>query len=1144
MKFERLRLSGFKTFVEPVEITIAPGLTGIVGPNGCGKSNLVEALRWVMGETSSKSLRGAGMEDVIFAGSTTRPERNHAEVSIRIGEVPAGLPGHLAGAEAIEISRRILREQGSTYRMNGREVRARDVQILFADAASGARSPSLVRQGQIAELIAAKPQLRRRILEDAAGVAGLHTRRHEAELRLKGAEENLARLADFLLHYERQRGDLKRQARQAERYKTLSAQIRALETDLLAAAYATARHEAAEAQAALEAAIRGEAMAMVAQGEAERARALSEHEAQAARQVQGEAQRELAARRHERAALDAELEHLRLRLHDLVERRAEAERDAQGAERLSADAAAALVRLRREEGALQAQGPQIEQEALALAAGVAAAAQARAEAEAGLAGLQIKRAEGQAERRSAGQRLAEAEARLKRLEVQKAGLEQELGTARAADSDLPRLAALEAALAKARAGVASAVTAHAETEQLLLEARGAEQACRPKLAEVERQSQQLETEARTIRKLVDHPEPGLWTPAVDRIRVVPGFEAALAAALGDDLDAAIEPIAPRHWAELAMGALPALPEASEPLLRHVEAPGALHARLSQIGVVEAARGEALAALLKPGQRLVSRAGDLWRWDGFASRAESLSPAARRLAERNRLADLDAAAQDARSRRDAARAGLEKAKQAQRQAIAAETGAREALRRAQAGQEDAARALAAAQAASEAQRIRFQAGSARLEAIAGDIEEARARCQEAQSAVAACPAAPEDEGVLEAARARLEAARAAENDARAAASRNQAFLDASRHRQAGAAREIAEWTTRSARAEADAAALAARLARLAEEEARLSEQPDALAARRLGLCEAIERAETAARAAEDALAGAEAALRLKQEGARATLAGLADARALRARLEARQEGANARLAETIRTIEAHIDAPASSLPGAPEVATAQIQGALDRAKGERDGLGAVNLRAEMELCEIEQEHARLDAERGDVERAVQTLRRAIEQLNAEGRARLRAAFDKVDAAFRELFTRLFGGGTARLQLVEADDPLDAGLEILAHPPGKKPQLLSLLSGGEQALTATALIFAVFLSNPAPICVLDEVDAPLDDANVERLCDLLAEMARRTETRFLVITHNPISMARMDRLYGVTMVERGVSEVVSVDLVAAEAIAQAG
>src|SRR5215210_5077501 len=248
MKLTRLRIVGFKTFVEPTDFLIEPGLTGVVGPNGCGKSNLVEALRWVMGESSHKNMRASGMDDVIFAGSGNRPARNTAEVMLTVDNAERLAPAAFNDAETLEISRKIEREEGSVYRINGREVRARDVQILFADAATGARSPALVRQGQINELIAAKPQSRRRILEDAAGIAGLHARRHEAELRLKAADDNLLRVEDVIRELETQLESLKRQGRQASRYKNLSAQIRRLEALMLAIGYAEAREQAAAAE--------------------------------------------------------------------------------------------------------------------------------------------------------------------------------------------------------------------------------------------------------------------------------------------------------------------------------------------------------------------------------------------------------------------------------------------------------------------------------------------------------------------------------------------------------------------------------------------------------------------------------------------------------------------------------------------------------------------------------------------------------------------------------------------------------------------------------------------------------------------------------------------------------------------------------
>src|SRR5919205_1106823 len=277
MRFSRLRLTGFKSFVEPSEFVIERGLTGVVGPNGCGKSNLVEALRWVMGESSYKNMRASGMDDVIFSGSGSRPARNTAEVVLTIDNQDRKAPAAFNDSEQLDVSRRIEREEGSTYRINGREVRARDVQLLFADAATGARSPALVRQGQISEIIAAKPQARRRILEDAAGIAGLHARRHEAELRLKAAEDNLLRVEDVLREIEAQIDSLKKQGRQASRYKNLSAEIRRLEALVAAISYTEARSQAAQAEHQAEADLRSVADAQVAQTNAATAQAVAAH---------------------------------------------------------------------------------------------------------------------------------------------------------------------------------------------------------------------------------------------------------------------------------------------------------------------------------------------------------------------------------------------------------------------------------------------------------------------------------------------------------------------------------------------------------------------------------------------------------------------------------------------------------------------------------------------------------------------------------------------------------------------------------------------------------------------------------------------------------------------------------------------------
>lgn len=539
MRFERLRLAGFKTFVDPAEIVILPGLTGIVGPNGCGKSNLMEALRWVMGETSSKSLRGGGMEDVIFAGSTTRPERSHAEVMISIA-------GHEQG-DQLEISRRITRDQGSTYRINGREVRARDVQILFADAASGARSPALVKQGQIGEIIAAKPQHRRRILEDAAGIAGLNARRHEAELRLKGAEDNLTRAEDILTQLERQAGDLKKQARQSERYKAIATQIRALELALLASGLAIAEASEEAARSGEAAATRAIAIAMAEQGATERGRAEAAHGLEAARQKANTAQAALNRLVAQRAEIDAEAKAVGLRLEALENRRNDLARERKTAEDAEFDAADALRRLEAEDAALAAQSAEHKTALIGLEAMDDSLRHALIMAEQAVQRAQALHASAMAERRAAEHRRADCAARLARLMEEAVRKSADITRLEQAETGLEALGALETRLEMLHGAIAAARLAGDGAEQALNAARAEEQALRPRLAEADRLAARLEAEARTIRALVEGAAPTLFTPVLNKISVEKGYETALAAALGDDLEAALEAAAPKFW---------------------------------------------------------------------------------------------------------------------------------------------------------------------------------------------------------------------------------------------------------------------------------------------------------------------------------------------------------------------------------------------------------------------------------------------------------------------------------------------------------------------------------------------------------------------------------------------------------------------
>jgi chromosome segregation protein len=1123
----------------------------VVGPNGCGKSNLVEALRWVMGESSFKNMRASGMDDVIFAGSGQRPARNMAEVALVLDNAARRAPAQFNETDTLEVTRRIEREEGSTYRVNGREVRARDVQLLFADASTGARSPALVRQGQIAEIISARPQSRRRILEEAAGISGLHSRRHEAELRLRAAEDNLARLEDVLREIETQAESLRRQARQAERYRALSAEIRRAEALIALIQQREALQQEADARRLRDDAVRDVADATTRQGEAAREQAVTAHALPAAREAEAASGAALTRLIRARDELEAEDRRNRQRAADLERRIGEIARDLAREEAARVDAVAALERLDEERASLTSAR---DGEAVRVAQAAAAheeAEQHLAVAEAAFAEAQGRLADHAARRAALERSLSDARGRMARHLAEKDRLSRDLQALDASEAGIVALDALRAALDQATEAAETADASARAARAELAAAREAEQKARGPQAEAERKAQRLETEARTLAKLLTGGGGGLWPPVLDEIVAGKGYEVALGAALGDDLDASSNPSAPAHWRESGeVEGDPALPGDCEPLSRHVRAPAALARRLNQIGVVARADGARVARYLRPGQRIVSREGDLWRWDGLVTAAEAPTPAARRLAEKNRLGDLQREAESARREADAARAALDAAGATVRAAVQAEIGA---VQRAEEGRRirDANRERLGSAERKQAEAAARRAGL--VEAIgrlASAVSEAELAAAEAEASLSDLAAAAELESALSERRLALAEVRTRAAETRAARQAVARDVAVRAERVRALEGEAERWRARIARNADACAEITTRRSAAEAELALLAEAPDTYLVRRREILAAIEQAEERRRQTGDALAEAEARATAADKAARAALDALATARERRAVLEARLEGARARMDEARRSAADAAEGDVGGLEVAAGIRAGEslpvltdVERRVANLRGDRERLGAVNLRAEEELAEVQAKGDALVSERDDLNAAIRRLRQAIGALNREGRERLLAAFEVVNAHFQRLFGVLFGGGEAELSLVDADDPLEAGLEIVARPPGKKPQTMTLLSGGEQALTATALIFAVFLTNPSPICVLDEVDAPLDDANVERYCDLLRDMVTQTETRFIVITHNPITMARMDRLFGVTMAERGVSQLVSVDLETAERIREA-
>ncbi|GBQ16241.1 AAA family ATPase [Swaminathania salitolerans] len=1491
-RITRLRIAGFKSFADPATIDILPGLTGIVGPNGCGKSNVVEALRWAMGESSARALRGGELDDLIFAGTRARAARSIAEVTLWLENAIGVAPAPFSTADTLEICRRAERGSGSDFRLNGRALRARDVTTLFADLSSGARSSSIVSQNRVSALIAAKPEERRALLEEAAGITGLHARRHDAELKLRQAEGNIERSEDLRQQLATRLDSLEGQTRQARRYRELSETIRKDEHRLAwlgqkkadeqvercSARLEAAKAEAANAahaaiQAAQELAARSEAIGSVRQtvetlregrdelrlvsgttraalARAEEAIGEIERRLQAASEDRDIAQLRLAESAARLSQLDAERERCRDglaalpdRLAALAGQRARHESDLAGAGNRRETLARALDeaqqrahRLRTEHDAAERLVAALDEEhrtlglelnrlseSLPLTADleaqetVLATRQTEraalvetcerlddAHQEARLALARAEQEAGQTEEtaRKAREEIAELEAQIAALDAQISAQEETLRSLAASRLSRDALAALDDRAEKLDEAVAGA---RAERDALRHRADRAEQAVLA--AESERQTAlrtrtlldqdhmqatqaltrqtgliaQLEkerddaraslpaeerlaaasgahgkernalerldagiaslTEERaSLRSDLDGHEAALRearashltlaarhealeaslpaeqlpAPLIEALIVPPGLEKAIASVLGETLTASLLEEQSRCWAVLPAGDSPSLPDGVPSLASLMSCPPALARCLAATGLVnDRETGASIQQRLAPGQCLVSRDGALWRWDGFRDTGTEATAASAQMALRATLREVAEARDEAACAIPPLEAGCArmKARDHDLSTRLTELNAlhREADRRCRSAREEE-QALREKKADGESRLART---IERLDEAAIQRDEALARASQAESARAALPAAAVlDSSVAEtravrdrsrsdladaetrlntleqdsaearetAGRKRLEDETTALREATLVQARLRAVEERTRASQRCAAIAIDGIDSRAEAARAERESGRLRLSALDEErETRkrallaleetigtaraqldaqrtsflaLSSRISALQPRHGQLTQALETArenraalapvpdlsgdeaslleaeaqETTLRATRDALAAEEQAasalldqlerdigqleLRIgetqelhatretdltrateridgvnrERETTRADARQQAEALARHeTRLAEAETGyaqAGARLLdietamealEAVRereerrstqmreelillqerhaqalaqrdAIENRVEAPSDdaqdAMSGDPvDGNETALRRRLSRCQKEREALGPVNLLAEQEYEEARTRSEHLAREHEELEAAIGRLRGSINLLKKEGRERLQAVFVEVDHHFQSLFSRMFNGGRAHLGLVGSDDPLEAGLEIFAQPPGKKLSTLSLLSGGEQALTALSLIFATFRCQPAPLCILDEVDAPLDDANVERLCGLLRDMTTEAETRFLIVTHHQLTMAHMDRLFGVTMQERGVSQVLSVDLSAA-------
>jgi len=963
---------------------------------------------------------------------------------------------------------------------------------------------------------------------------------------LRAAENNLNRLDDIIGQIEGQLLSLRRQSRQATRYKRLAGEINEYKALLWLKRWISAIDTlAAATEAATECDNRVADTATKASELTRKAAELSgllepkREEQIIAAAVLGRLNAAKDALESDEEAASSEIKKLEAQISDLA---ADLERETG----IVTDANEAEAILKMEFDQLSA----VADTSAALDAAADAASEAikiRSSLEADYNELTRKAADQNARRESAQRELSQAEARLNRVITERESTQDRLA---GMSQDGGSSGNLFAAGAKEALNALEAARVNEQTlAKNLTSAEQVDQEARDVLAKSRQALSSLTGERTALERMLARSQSASYEPALNQCKAKPGFEKALAAVLGEDLDASIGGKEAMRWGGAPVSDQ-ALPSGSEPLSNFVSAPAELAARLSQIGVVGSASIDIISDQLKPGQRLVTKDGQVSRWDGFEIAAGAETSAAVKLQQQNRLAEIineietaETTVSSHQNAFDSARANRNEAQEAVRVAKRALPDLERTERAAQSALSQYETDIARANAEKRSLEDRLE----RLNSEIKELTTQRDTAKENFEGLDAFEDVSEQKATLE---DKLRDARNIADEASADYRSLKNETEARAARLKSVEKERADWSRRSETATKRVAQLETRSTAAKTTLSAATDGPDKFADRRTRLFEELEAAEARRSAASDSLSSAETELRNAENAARDAEQTHSAAREARAGAEARKTAAQERITETKARINETLNCEPSELKShlgdlSPEsgLSESDIEKKLDRLSVEREKMGGVNLRADEEAVEQEERLTAMNDERADLIAAIARLREGIDELNQEGRERLLKAFDIVNGHFGRLFTTLFGGGEASLALTESDDPLEAGLEVMARPPGKSLKAMSLLSGGEQALTATALIFAVFLSNPAPVCVLDEVDAPLDDANVARYCDLLDDMKKHTNTKFIAITHNPVTMSRMDRLFGVTMAEQGVSQLLSIELNAAEKLVAA-
>ncbi len=1133
MKFKSVRISGFKSFLEPTEILINDGLTGVVGPNGCGKSNIVEAVKWVMGENSARQMRGDEMDDIIFAGTSERPARNFAEVSIKLDNSERKAPANFNHLEEIEISRKIEREKGSIYRVNSKQVRARDIQLIFADNGTGARSSGIVSQGRIAQIIDATSEDRRIILEEAANIKGLHNRRHEAELKLNGANENLNRLMDIEQTYQDQLIELEKQGRKAARYRSVGDRLRKAEATLFLTLLNRAENEFNDFKKHLDIAKENVNKGQINVSKHTEAKQKILDELPEFKKLETKKITVLQSLNIKKIRLEEEKSSAKTTLNNTLNQISQIETDIQREVEIKQDAKKTLLSLFAEEEKLKSESTNFltkKTDALKLVKDLKAKTE---EANTKLSTITSEIYSIKSDKSDLEKRISVLTDKIKNSEFQISEFNSK--------EDEQLLKKNNQQLSKLKQILRNKNQNLVSNKQELIKLEEKEVKLSDQKSNTDQNFNVINAEINSLSSILG--DDTLNKNSLEKsINNIGNLEKAIGSVLGETLLAPIHSdqnhfLKNTYWRnDLKTKFSSELPKGAIPIISEIKKNSILDIALIGVGIVkDEETAYDLQKNLSFGQALTTSKGGLWRWDGFVqpqgvqnSYSERLQQIAKLRLLQNKLPAVTKEQKIIETKIDENQLGISKCK---RDIIELESQISELIKN--------SNTLELTNSKLDAKLLSSKVLLKEHLDITKISQKELVGLKNQLNNSINLPSLLADElkirNIADQCRNELADAMASEQQIKTHESfqaRNLMQIN----------NQCESWKKRENEASMRLMSLQDRLKKLQDDQKRLTSLPDDFEKREEDLNKQIDKAVQDKNIASDKLVHTETNLhnieKLERE---------AEQKVTSFREEMIKIDASLNLARTkIQNIEARVFEKLRintdkllEIVGFNEknnlnVSIELLERTVQRLINERESLGAVNLRAEEEMKEMKEKIDIMSSERIDLELAIEKLRTGIFELNKEGRQRLKDSFNDVNKNFKDLFQKLFGGGDAELKLVGSEDPLKAGLEVLASPPGKKMQLLSLLSGGEQALTAISLIFSVFLCNPAPICILDEVDAPLDDTNVGRFCDLLNKIVAETNTYFMVVTHHRLTMSKMDRLFGVTMEQKGISRLVSVNL----------